>query len=577
MDYKIIIGIAIAILIIIILIVLISVSVRKKRSLAILDSLENRNSTLKALPVQYLLNKVALMPKSEDVNKQYENWAKTYETISGEKAEAIKNDVNNIETQIYAKKFKRAQEGLTSLERKVKQQELDYNRLLADLTKASQIDVKNREEITNQKELFRNYRKMYQSNYDNYQPYNGAIERYFKNIEDSFANIDVLLNQSQVDKARSKAASLEGELLKMKDILNNLPAILEDLTRDLPQKYQEVESRYNTLAKKGYNLASLEVPSRLTKINKELIRVLSNNNEVILRDLQDTSHYIHFELDKISEELNNEVAAQESLDRLITELVDVSQKAEKEYKKALLEFTSCKDKYVLVKNEEANLDMEKTVLYEFIAEKNEIISKHMSNDYVASDLEKKTKILLPKLKRIILALSAYIKRLDKLTLDEKRLYDEYYNMLYLIVDCESRLNIMDLPILSQAYYDTIQECREGIANIWGLLHQHPLNIDVINSKVNVVREAVYKLYDNSRNLLKTAQMAENTIVFGNRYRSNRPEINTMLERAQIFFNNGEYTKSLSTAIEAIETLYPSIRKELLTYKTNELENETYMH
>ena len=64
-------------------------------------------------------------------------------------------------------------------------------------------------------------------------------------------------------------------------------------------------------------------------------------------------------------------------------------------------------------------------------------------------------------------------------------------------------------------------------------------------------------------------MAENAIVFANRYRSSRPEINSKLELAEIFFNNGEYTKSLSSVIEAIELNFPSIRKELLKYKSEQ--------
>ncbi|MGL4382471.1 MAG: septation ring formation regulator EzrA, partial [Bacilli bacterium] len=62
----------------------------------------------------------------------------------------------------------------------------------------------------------------------------------------------------------------------------------------------------------------------------------------------------------------------------------------------------------------------------------------------------------------------------------------------------------------------------------------------------------------------------NTIVFGNRYRLIRPEINKMLSRAEQFFKNGEYTKALSSAIEAIEIVHPSVRKELLKYKSEQL-------
>ncbi len=216
--------------------------------------------------------------------------------------------------------------------------------------------------------------------------------------------------------------------------------------------------------------------------------------------------------------------------------------------------------------------METRVLFNLLVAKNDIVSQHMSSNYVASELDSKTRELLPKIGAITIALKAYQKRVSEMRQDEKRLYDEYNNMLYIIKDCEARLRFMNLPMLSRAYYETIEEAKQGLSKILSLLDEKPLNIMVTNTEVALVCDIVYKLYDNARNLLKTAQMAENTIVFSNRYRSSRPEIDTMASRAELFFNNGEYTKALSTAIEAIETIYPSIRKELLKYKSEQLKS-----
>lgn len=570
MDTRLLIIIAVVVLILIVIGFFAVASIKKRNRLASLDSMQDRIGTLKALPVQYLLNKVALMPKTVDVEEKYQVWLKTYEHLSIEENNRVKNEINEIETMIYARKYKKSHERLEQLDQDITKYEADYEKILNELTEATQVDVKNREEITNQKELFRNYKKMYQSNFNNYKPYNNAIERYFVNIEDSFTNIDVLLNQSQVDKARNKAASLEGELLKMKDILNNLPVVLEELTKDIPAKFKEVEYHYNEIVMKKYNLAQLDVPQRLANINKEIVSILSKNNDVFLKDLQDTSHNVNQELDSITEELDAEVRANEQLDKVINDLVASCLDADKLCKEANKELEDIKGHYILRKNEEGNLEMESRVLFNLLVEKNDIVSQHMSNKYVASDLENQARAILPKVQAITIALKAYLKHVNELRSDEKRLYDEYNNMLYIIKDCESRLRMMNLPMLSQAYYDTIEESKDGLAKILKLMDAKPLNISLINTEVSYVCDIVYKLYDNARNLLKTVQMAENTIVFGNRYRTSKPEVDTMINRAEIFFNNGEYTKSLSTAIEAIETIYPSIRKELLKYKTEQL-------
>ncbi|WP_423364165.1 septation ring formation regulator EzrA [Mycoplasma sp. P36-A1] len=572
MDKKLIIMIAVGILLVAIIIALVTNSTKKSNRLKQLDELQDRISTLKALPVQYLLNKVSLMPKTPEVEEQYNRWSESYNRLSNEESNKIKNELIDIEQQVYSRKYNQASEKIRDLESNIKAYETEYEAILNELTQATQIDVKNREEITNQKELFRNYKKMYQSNIDNYKPYNIAIERYFVNIEDSFTNIDILLNQSQVDKARNKAATLEGELLKMKDILNNLPVVLEDLSKDLPKKYELVEKHYNDVVKQKYNVAHLDIAKRILMIRTELLKVLENNNDVFLKDLQDTSHSLHKELDLIDSQLNEEVQANLILKDKIDKLVETELEASKKMDKAINELKEIKEQYILTKNEVANLDMEANLLKDFISEKNEIVSLQVKNNFIASDLVTKAADLYPKFTAIIIAVDAYINHIDKLRTDEKRQYDEYNNMHYIINDCEAKLREMNLPKLSHAYYDTIEQCKKGLIDILAMLGQKPLDINKINSKVSAQHEIVYKLYDNSRNLLKTAQMAENTIVFGNRYRSSRPEIDSMLGRAEIFFNNGEYTKSLTTAIESIETIYPRIRQELLSYKKEQLES-----
>ena len=66
---------------------------------------------------------------------------------------------------------------------------------------------------------------------------------------------------------------------------------------------------------------------------------------------------------------------------------------------------------------------------------------------------------------------------------------------------------------------------------------------------------VYQLYNNANNLVGIAIMVENAIVFGNRYRSSYPEIDSELTRAELSFQNGEYTKALKIAIQCIEKMH----------------------
>lgn len=70
-------------------------------------------------------------------------------------------------------------------------------------------------------------------------------------------------------------------------------------------------------------------------------------------------------------------------------------------------------------------------------------------------------------------------------------------------------------------------------------------------------------------MIKTARLAEMTIVYGNRYKVMDEDIERGLDVASQLFFKGNYKKSLETAIAAINIVEPDILKKMLeVYKTS---------
>lgn len=85
----------------------------------------------------------------------------------------------------------------------------------------------------------------------------------------------------------------------------------------------------------------------------------------------------------------------------------------------------------------------------------------------------------------------------------------------------------------------------------------------MNAKLKEAIDYIYTLYNSVNNLVGMSVMVENAILFGNKYRSEYPEIDSELTRAELCFTNGQYTKSLKIAISAIEKLHPGAYEKLL--------------
>ena len=58
-------------------------------------------------------------------------------------------------------------------------------------------------------------------------------------------------------------------------------------------------------------------------------------------------------------------------------------------------------------------------------------------------------------------------------------------------------------------------------------------------------------------------MAEETIIYGNRYRSVKEQVNQGLTRAEELFFQGSYKKSLEVAMDAIDYVEPGIHNKIL--------------
>ena len=65
-------------------------------------------------------------------------------------------------------------------------------------------------------------------------------------------------------------------------------------------------------------------------------------------------------------------------------------------------------------------------------------------------------------------------------------------------------------------------------------------------------------------MIKTAELAENCMVYGNRFRSSYTDIDRCLDEARKSFFKGDYKKSLDVSIKAISLVDKNFYQELVS-------------
>jgi septation ring formation regulator len=153
--------------------------------------------------------------------------------------------------------------------------------------------------------------------------------------------------------------------------------------------------------------------------------------------------------------------------------------------------------------------------------------------------------------------------LGSLKEDEIRAREQLDEIRTIIKQAKNHMNSYKLPVVPKSYYVELEEANEAIKNMVIELDRQPISIKTLNTRVDTARDLVLKVFNTSLEIVKTASMAENAIVFGNRYRRANQAINSGLIRAEREFYKGNFKSSLEYAINSINIIEPGIHKKLL--------------
>ena len=140
------------------------------------------------------------------------------------------------------------------------------------------------------------------------------------------------------------------------------------------------------------------------------------------------------------------------------------------------------------------------------------------------------------------------------------------NINIVLLEIKSEIKNEHLPLVNDSYRDYIADSYNKVEEIKRFKAHKPVVLNELCAKVEGARDVIYKLYDNVHNMIVTAGMVEDAIVYANRYRSMFLEVNTELTKAEVLFRNGEYRNALQVAVDILERLEPGKYEELIKRK-----------
>ena len=422
-----------------------------------------------------------------------------------------------------------------------------------------------REQSNAVKEQFGNLKKVYQANRTSFYDAGLYFDALLQEIENGFSGFEEWMFASEFNKVKEELDKLSKSIEETSSRIAAYPGYYEKAKVILPSALNEVSGNIETTENSDVEIDFDRLKANVSKADeqiKEVVSYLDKGNDKEAKNILDTlSEFIlsiQDDLDKETKaynEIHGDLQANLGLlDEVIVELKEIESL-----------YSNIKDRFGLEDWSKRFVIAEQQVIS--LKKKREQVQKILSDsDTLSSQAIHDYRIYADEVNTFSQQIKAMKQMLVGASSDESRAQKQLIKLQLILNEVRLNASTRFLPSISDQFNEDIEEGERLITRVSDVLSHSPLDVQTLNADLQEAIDFIYKLYNNANNLIGIAIMVENAIVFGNRFRSSYPEMDSELTRAELCFQNGEYTKALKVAIQAIESLHPGIYEKLVARK-----------
>ena len=524
---------------------------------------ENEMNAIKSLPLQYRLGRVHSISKNmPDVLEQYQEYAHEFERISDFQKNELAVLVNEVDEQLFYGKLRKVSKKMKALNEMIETYQHDSQALLEKIEKITEIENVQRIEIIRVKEKYRRTIDHYESIRYKVEEFVPRLLDIFNEIDDAFVQLESMMNNQRFEDAKVLTQDIDQRVDMVDEHMKDLPSYIAVVRQYIPKKLEYIHGLLETMPEDKFALHQLDVDNRIKLIENTLEESIQSIKKLEFTNVGEVLQDLVDSIDKLIHDLETEKQAYdefkdkwESCYTLLTDIYD-------QYKQALHDFKRIVNLYVL-NEEDIDIDAHYKDFDKILRVSYELEEEMKKGNFSYSQMISQVDNLKKEVSVHQEYLDQFFTYRDQLYLQEQRAIDELENINIVLLEIKSEIKNKHLPMINESYKDYIQDSYDKAAQIQAYRQNRPVELSELSKKVDSARDVIYKLYDNVHNLIVTAEMVEEAIVFGNRYRSTFLEVNTELTKAEVLFRNGEYTKALSTAVDIIEKIQPGSYEALI--------------
>ena len=555
-----------AIVIALVIVVVILVLIRRSEAKYYKEQLKNleiERNKIASTPVLLELSKVEPIIKNDKMEERYNTWQDKFTNIKEKRLSVIDDMLIDLDVFLEKKDYKNYGFRVAKTELEIYKVRQAANHLLDEIKDITLSEEKYRSIVIKLKTKYRELNKKFNDNKDSFEEYADDVSMQLENIEAKFLDFERVMEKNQYNEVIHIVRALDTMVSHMSIIIEELPNVILMAKHVLPSRINEVKANYDELVNDGYSIDYLNLDYNIEESNKNINNILDKarilNIENSMFDLKTMLSYydslfVDFEKERLSRKVYEDELAgfDKRINRINTQVNSVVDSLE------MIENT-----YNLTDEDRNTIEEANKSLVVINDDYNKLLKKDESKAMPYSMLNEELDALSNRLTRMDETFTKTLKSLGNMYDDEERAREQLKEIEEFMKQAKKTIHSYKLPVITDTYFIQLDEANDAIREIVNELRKKPIEISILNTRVDTARDLVLKLYNTTNEMIKTARMAEISIVYGNRYRSHFKEIDRGLEKAEDSFYKGNYKSSLDISIKSIQLVDKDIYQKLL--------------
>ena len=537
----------------------------RKRNVSRLTALEERKEELYNLPVNDEVEAVKNMHLIGQSQVTFREWNQKWVDLSLNSFADIENHLFEAESYNNSFRFFKATHKIDQIESQIGLIEEDIAAIRNALSELEKQESKNSGRVLHALDLFESLQHTVAEDSEKYGKALPEIEKQLENIQSEFSQFVTLNSSGDPVEAAAILDSTENHILALTHIVERIPALVETLTKELPDQLADLEEGYRKLLDANYHFTETDIESRFQLLHESL-----KNNQENIRQLElDNAEY---ENNRIQEEINalydiftREIAAQKVVESLLSTLPTYLNHL-KENNQVLVQDLERLTKTYLLPESDGNhvrrLQAELAALDTAILE---VTEDQGEPTQAFSVLEEQLEMLQSNLKDIEdeqISVSERLAQIEKDDLNARQKANVYVNRLHTIKRYMEKRNLPGIP---QSFLKLFFTASHNTEDLMAELEQPQVNIESVKRILEVATNDMEALETETYDIVQYATLTEQLLQYSNRYRSFDERIQEAFNEAlEIFEKEFDYQASFEKISQALEVAEPGVTNRFVT-------------